>query len=146
MVFDHTIFVRSAPEAIFPMLADPQDFAPARLVPVLRKAPGGPTQAGTRWQEEVRFGPWRIRTRSLATSVERPRQLSMRWEGPFMHGDLSYTLEAMAGGTMLRQRETMVPEGPLRLFGGLVGRSLTRHLIRRMEDIRNLAERRSSTS
>lgn len=57
-----------------------------------------------------------------------------------MHGHLTYTFDPCPEGTRFRQQETLIAEGPLRPFSGIIGRSLARHLAARMDDIRILAE------
>ena len=141
MEFDHTVLVHAPPDVVYEIVAEPQDHAPRAVVAELVKEPPGATHAGTRWREAVRLGPFlEVRTRTEATVVDPPHPLEMRWRGPLMHGDLTYTLDACPEGTRFRQQETMAAVGPLRPFGGMVGRALARHLVARMEDIRVLAE------
>ncbi len=113
------------------------------MVPVLKKLTPGPTRAGTRWTEAVRLAPFvLLKTETVATAVDPPRLLTLSWKGPSMHGELTYTLRPVPGGTRFRQQETMVTDGVLRAVDRLVSRALARRLTQRMLDIRALAEAR----
>lgn len=79
---------------------------------------------------------------SRATLVEPDHRLAMTFTLPAMRGWLLYTFTPIRGGTKLRQEETLVFRGVLRPFSGFVGGMLGPRLQQRLEDIKELMERR----
>lgn len=143
--FDESVLILDAPGEVYAVLADVQDWALGTGSPVkaMDKIPPGPTRVGTRWREVVRIGPWLSMTMwSEVTEVVPDRLLAMRFWGASMEGDLTYTITAQEGDTVLRQQETMYAVGWLRPFDGLLGHLLRRRLARRLDDIADLLSSR----
>jgi uncharacterized protein YndB with AHSA1/START domain len=143
--FDLSVVVRRPPSAVFAVLADPQDYgdhSATSRVPVLTKSPAGPTGVGTRWHEVVRVAPFlRMTIRTVVTAIEANRRIVLDFAASWMHGTLEYTFEPTAdGGAVLRQQETLIPRGPLRLADRAIARMLRPNLVQRLEAIRDLLE------
>jgi hypothetical protein len=143
MDYDLSIAIRRPPEAVYAMLTEIQDFihGPGSPVPEMEKIPPGPTTVGTRWREVVRLLPFLTMTMwSEVTGVAPGRRLSEAFHGPLMSGQLNYEIDPTPDGSVLRQRETLEPHGPLRLVAGLMGRMLRPRLAARLVAIRDLLE------
>lgn len=143
MRFDGSVRIERSRQDVFAVLVDVQDWAtgPDSPVVLMEKLPGGPTAVGTQWRELVRLGFGRTLTMwSEVTDIEPGRLLALRFWGGHMRGDLVYTLTGDGTHSVLRQRETLVTEGPLRPFGWLVGFVLASRLSRRLQDLRDRIE------
>jgi hypothetical protein len=147
MDFDVSVRVRRPPDAVFAMLADIQDYVdPDSPVPEMEKIPVGPTKVGTRWREVVRLAPHFTMTMwSEVSGAEPGRRLDETFRGPWITGVLSYTIEPTDVGSLLRQRETLTPRGPLRLMAGPMERMLRPRIVQRLESIRDRLEAESAT-
>jgi hypothetical protein len=144
MDFDHSVAVRRPPEAVFAMLADIQEYihAPGSPIPEMEKIPPGTTAVGTRWREVVKLLPFLTMTVWTDCSTVVPgRRLELEWHGPGMTGHITYTMEPVEGGTVLRQVERVTPHGVLRPMEGLIDRMLRPRLTERLGAIRDLLER-----
>jgi hypothetical protein len=75
----------------------------------------------------------------VATLEPGSRMTETFWSS-WMRGTLDYTVVAEGRGTLLRQRETLTPKGPLRLFDRPIAAMLGPAVIRRLEAIRDLLE------
>lgn len=144
MQFDLSVKIRRTPTEALAFMADIQrynDDGTGSRVPVMEKIPAGPTRVGTRWREVVRVAPFlRMTIWSEVTAYEPARRLAESFRSSWMSGVLEYTVEPTADGTLLRQRETLTPRGPLRLLDGLIARPLRPNLVGRLEEIRALLE------
>lgn len=148
MDFDLAITIRRPPEAVWPVLDDIQAYAgtPGSPVPEMEKIPPGPVHVGTRWREVVRLLPGVTMTVwSEATAVEPDHRLEEDFRGPLMRGHLAYELEPVPAGCVLHQRETLTPQGPLRLVAGRMAGMLRPRLEHRLEEIRDLVEAGATT-
>jgi hypothetical protein len=137
--FDLLVTVRRRPDEVIAFMADVQRYGDhSPRVPEMEKIPAGPTCVGTRWREVVRLGPGlRMTVWSTATAYEPGRLLQLSFHASWMSGWLAYTVTPVPGGTLFRQRETLTPKGPLRLFDSQIGRMLGPSLIARLEAIRD---------
>jgi hypothetical protein len=107
----------------------------------MEKIPPGPTGAGTRWREVVRLLPFVTMTMwSDVVETVPGRRLAETFRGPWMTGRLTYEIEPTAGGSVLRQVETLTPQGPLRLVAGQMDRMLRSRLEARLRAIRDILE------
>lgn len=143
--FDLSVEVRRPPRDVFALLADVQehvDSAPAAARVRMTKEPPGRTSVGTRWHEQVRVAPgcW-MTVDTVATGVEEPVRLCLAFRSLWFTGRLTYTLEATADGTRLRQQETLRPRGPARRFAGSLDAGLRPRLLDRLAGIRDELER-----
>jgi hypothetical protein len=143
MEYDLSVTIHRPPDAIWAFLTEIQEYihAPGSPVPEMEKIPGGPTKLGTRWREVVRLAPGVTMTMwSQVTAIEPRRRLEESFRGPWMSGVLRYTIEPRDGGSLLRQRETITPHGPLRLLAPMLDRMLGPRLVTRLQDISRLLE------
>jgi hypothetical protein len=86
----------------------------------MAKQPSGPTARGTRCHEQVRIAPGLcLRIDSLVTQIEKPSLLGMDFHSHWFAGHLTYEIQAEAGGSVLRQHETLRPRA--RLFWNTPG-------------------------
>lgn len=143
--FDLSVVTRRPPVEVFALLADVQEHVggvPAAARVRMTKEPPGPTAVGTRWHERVRLAPgcW-MTVDSVATGVEEPARLCLAFRSRWFTGELTYTVEATAGGTRLRQRETLRPRGPARRFARAIDAGLRPRLLDRLADLRDELER-----
>mgnify|MGYP001822612452 FL=1 len=125
------------------MLADVQRYVdhPGSPIPEMEKIPAGPTTVGNRWREIVRLAPFITMTvLSEVTDIEPGRRLDETFSCPWMIDSISYSIEPDDGGSLLRQRETLTPHGPLRLVAGVMNRLLEPRPRARLEAIRELLE------
>ena len=113
----------------------------------MAKQPSGPTARGTRWHEQVRIAPglW-LRIDSIVTQIEKPSLLGMDFHSHWFVGHLTYEIQAEAGGSVLRQHETLRPRRPMRWLEKLIEPYLRRQLERRLQDIRQLLEREATSA
>lgn len=148
MDFDLSVAIGRPSEAVYAMLADIQEYVrPDSPVPEMEKIPAGPTKVGTRWREVVRLIPHLTMTMwSEVTALEPGRRLDETFRGPWMTGQLSYTVAPGDGGSILRQRETLTPRGPLRLLGRPMEGLLRPRLVARLASIRDLLEAPGATT
>ena len=111
----------------------------------MAKQPSGPTARGTRWHEQVRIAPglW-LRIDSIVTQIEKPCLLGMDFHSHWFAGHLTYEIQAEAGGSVLRQHETLRPRGPMLWLEKIIEPYLRRQLVRRLQDIRHLLERETT--
>ena len=146
MDFDLSVTIKRPPEAVYAVLADIQKYiVPGSSVPEMEKVPAGPTKVGTRWREVVRLIPHLTMTMwSEVTALEPGRRLDETFRGPWMTGQLSYTVAPSDGGSILRQRETLTPHGPLRVVGRQMHGMLRPRLVARLASIRTLLEAAAS--
>ena len=66
----------------------------------------------------------------------------MDFRSLWFSGHLTYEIEPAAGGSVLRQREALVPRRLLRPFGGVIERQLRPRLRQRLDDVRTVLEER----
>ncbi len=87
----------------------------------MAKTPSGPTVVGTCWHEQVRIMPgcW-LHIESVVAHIAEPSLLGMDFRSRWFAGHLTYEIEAEAGGSLLRQRETLQPRGPGRWLGKII--------------------------
>ncbi len=134
---------------MFAFLADIQDAEPIPRNAVVRmvKEPSGPTAVGTRWREQVRIVPgcW-LHVESVVTQIAEPSRLGMDFHSRWFGGHLTYEIEADAGGSLLRQEETLQPRGPVLWLEKIIEPYLRRQLMHRLQDIRQLLERETAAS
>lgn len=109
------------------------------------KEPSGPTAVGTRWHERVRLAPglW-LHVESVVTEISEPSRLGMDFHSNWFTGHLTYVIKADAGGSLLRQLETLYPRGPMLWLERIIEPYLGRQLVRRVQDIRQLLERQTT--
>ena len=145
--FDLSIRIGRPPSDVFAFLADIQDAEPIPQRAAVRmvKEPSGPTAPGTRWHEQVRIVPgfW-LRIESVVTQIAEPSRLGMDFHSPWFAGHLTYVIQADAGGSLLRQEETLHPRGPILWLEKIIEPYLRRQLLRRLQDIRHLLERETA--
>jgi hypothetical protein len=141
--FELSVTIRRPPAVVFAFLADVQDHEPIprRAAIQMTKIPPGPTAAGTRWQERVRLVPgWWMRVDSVVTEIDKPAVLGMDFRSIWCTGHLTYTIEATAQGSILHQRETLLPRWSLRPLAAWVDAGLRPRLLTRLAEIRALLE------
>jgi hypothetical protein len=141
--FELSVAIRRLPAEVFAFLADVQDHEPIprRAAVRMTKIPPGPTAAGTRWHEQVKLMPgWWMRVDSRVTQIDEPAVLGMDFRSIWCTGHLAYTIQATPQGSILHQRETLLPRWPLRPLGAWVDAGLRPRLLTRLADIRALLE------
>jgi hypothetical protein len=69
--------------------------------------------------------------------------LEYRWKGPGLHGTLSYEFKEEEGGTRLVQHQTLILEGPLKIFNLLVRSMFSRRINTRLIGIKAILEGRA---
>jgi Polyketide cyclase / dehydrase and lipid transport len=145
--YDLSIAIRRQPDEVFAFLADVQDAEPIpqRAAVTMVKEPAVPTAVGTRWHERVRIAPglW-LHVESVVTDVARPARLGMDFHSKWFTGHLTYEIQPDTSGSLLCQRETLQPRGPLRWLDRVIEPYLRRQLVRRLQDIRQLLERETT--
>lgn len=143
LTFDLSVAIRRPPGAVFTFLADVQEHEPIPRAAGIRmtKIPPGPTAAGTRWHEQVRLVPglW-MTVDSVVTQIGEPVVLGMDFRSIWCTGHLTYTIEATPEGSVLHQRETLLPRWPLRWLAARVDTRLRPRLLRRLAEIRALLD------
>jgi hypothetical protein len=147
--FDLSVGIGRPPADVYAFLADIQDAEPIprRAVVRMLKNPPGPTAVGTVWHERVRFAPglW-LHVDSVVTDAQPPRRLGMDARSPWFTGHLTYDIEpAGGGGSVLRQREELLPRPLLRPFRGVIEQQLEPRLRQRLDDIRRVLEERAGS-
>ncbi len=134
LTFDLSVAIRRPPAAVFAFLADVQEQVGAGIR--MTKIPAGPTAIGTRWHEQVRLAPglW-MPVDSVVTEIGEPVLLGMDFRSIWCTGHLTYTVEAAPQGSILHQRETLLPRWPLRWLAAWVDVRLRPHLLTRLAGI-----------
>lgn len=143
MYFELSIRIKRPPEDVFGFLRDKDLFPQPAHSPVLAldKTTAGPVGVGTCYLEVVRMLPLvRAEIRSRITRFEPPRFLEEDFAGAAMSGHLAYEFVPEGTETLLIQRETLEPHGPLRLIAGLIERSLDAKLRERLDSIQHVLE------
>ncbi|HET8561265.1 MAG TPA: SRPBCC family protein [Marmoricola sp.] len=140
-VIDVSVEIPLPAEVVWDFLADIQDAEPIPRRAVLRmvKEPPGPTVAGTRWHEAVRFVPglW-LHVESVVTQASRPSLLAMTFHSRWWSGDLRYEITDRSGGCLLRHRETVLPHLLLRPLTGWIEHRLRSRVLERLRDIHDV--------
>jgi hypothetical protein len=72
--------------------------------------------------------------------IRQPSLLAMDFNGAWLHGHLTYTIDTSPEGTTLQQREALRLRWPLRWFTTRVERRLRAQLSRRLAELRDLLE------
>ena len=107
----------------------------------MTKIPPGPTAVGTRWHERVKLMPgWWMRVDSVVTEIDQPAVLGMDFRSIWCTGHLTYAIEATAEGSILHQRETLLPRWPLRPLATWGDAGLRPRLLARLVEIQALLE------
>jgi hypothetical protein len=115
--FDLSVAIGRRPADVYAFLADVQDAEPLPRRAAVRmvKDPPGPTRVGTVWREAVRLVPglW-LHVDSVVTEAQPPHRLGMDARSPWFTGHLTYEVKPAEDGSVLRQREELVPrqQGP----------------------------------
>jgi deazaflavin-dependent oxidoreductase (nitroreductase family) len=146
---DLAIAIRRPPHDVYALLADIQDAEPIprRAVVQMVKNPAGPTVAGTRWHERVRFAPGRwLHVDSEVTDADPPSRLGMDFHSRWFTGHLTYDIDGTADGIVLHHRETLRPRLLLRASAPFIQRHLEAHIQTRLEDIKRLLETRDASA
>ena len=140
MYFELSVAIERPPSDVFAFLRD-KDLYPQQAdspVLALEKTTVGAAGVGTRYREVVQMLPFaRGEMLSQITRFEPPRYLEEDFHGAGMRGHLAYEFVPDGDGTVLIQRETLEPVGLLRVFSGLIERSLSTKLQERLESIRD---------
>ena len=138
---DLCIDIPLPPAVVWDFLADIQDAEPIprRARVRMSKDPPGPTRAGTRWHESVRFAPgtW-LHVESVVTQAVRPALLAMAFHCRWWSGELRYEITPTSRGCLLRHRETLTPAPLLQPLAGSIGRRLRVRIHERLGDIHDL--------
>ncbi len=139
MEFDLSVTVRRRPDEVLAFMADVQRYGDqSPRVPEMTKIPDEPTRVGTRWREVVRLAPGlRMTVWSEVIAYDPAQSLVESFHASWMSGRLAYTVTPVPGGTLFRQRETLTPNGPLRLFDAQIAGMLGPNLMARLEAIRD---------
>jgi hypothetical protein len=139
LAFELSVAIRRPPAAVFAFLADVQEHTSAGVR--MTKIPPGPTAVDTCWHEQVRLVPgWWMRVDSVVTEIGEPAVLGMDFRSIWCTGHLTYTIQATTEGSILHQRETLLPRWPLRPLAVWVDAGLRPRLLTRLADIRALLE------
>ncbi|MFI7121712.1 SRPBCC family protein [Amycolatopsis sp. NPDC049868] len=143
LTFDLSVEIRRPPATVFALLADIQDFEPIPrdAVVTLVKEPSGPTEVGTRWHERVRLAPhiW-LHVENLVSEADAPHRLTIDARSSWMTAHLTYEIEPVADGSVLRQHETLRLRALPRWLGPYIERRLRPRLHRRLSDIKAILE------
>lgn len=143
MLFELSAFIRRSPADVFRFFKDIDKHPRDRrsIVPVLEKTTPGPTQVGSQYREIVRLRPGlTMQINSVLTACQQASFLAYEWTGPWMEGELEYTFTPENGGTRLTQKQTIQPQGLLRLFTPLMRWSFRIQVGRRLESIKNFLD------
>ncbi len=84
-------------------------------------------------------GLW-LHIESVVTQIAEPSRLGMDFHSHWFAGHLTYEIHAEAGGSLLRQRETLQPRKPMRWLEWIIEPYLRRQLVRRLQDMQQLLE------
>jgi hypothetical protein len=143
MEFELVIHIRRPPDDVFLFLRDKDKFPQAEDSPVLllEKTTPGPHGVGTRYREVVQMLPF-VKGEMLSeiTHYEPGERLGEDWQGAGLKGHLTYLFIPENDGTRLIQRETVRPQGLLRLMAPLIKSMLGRRLQKRLHDIKLILE------
>jgi carbon monoxide dehydrogenase subunit G len=141
--FEITVTIARPPQDIFAFLRDKDQFPQKSDSPVLvlEKTTPGAVGVGTQYREVVQMLPF-VRGEFLSeiTRYEPHRFLEEDFRGAGMKGHLAYEFVPEGTSTTLIQRESLELVGPLRLFGSVIEKLLSRHLQERLESIKNELE------
>jgi hypothetical protein len=77
---------------------------------------------------------------SAATKIEPPRRLAMDFRSRYFAGHLTYDITATEGGTIVRQREILLPRRHLQWAGPWIQRRLEPRVKQRLENLKSLME------
>jgi len=128
---------------VFAFLADMRNHPQEEGTKVLlvEKTTSGPIGAGTRFRETVEMLPRvRVEMFSEVTAYEPYERIAFTWRGGGMEGALELSLAAQNGGTHLTLRETIRPQGLMRLGEPLIRRAFDNTLLKRLEGLKRVLE------
>lgn len=110
LTFDLSVEIRRPPAAVFALLSDIQDFEPIPRDTVVKtvKEPSGPTAVRTRRHEKVELAPfvW-LHVENLVSEVDAPHLLAIDAHSSWMTAHLTYRIEPLGDGCVLRQHENL---------------------------------------
>ncbi len=143
MKFEISAVILRPTEQVFGFFKDVDRHAGQKgtLVPAYEKITPGPVGVGTRYREVVQLLPFM--TGEILTEVvalEPDRRLAYRYVALGMAGELTYSFEAVEGGTRIVQQQSLLPGGVLRLFGPVIGALFSWMIKRRLAGIKGLLE------
>lgn len=131
MEFEACVDIACSSQAAFAFLRDKHDIVQAKRSPVLaiEKATAGPVGVGSRFHEVVRLLPGvHGAIVSEVTCCEPCRRLEEDYVGAGMRGHLAYELVQRPFGCRLLQRQTLEPQGPLKLLSPVIAPAFGRRL------------------
>lgn len=119
MQFSNTFSINRRPAEVFAFLARFENVPRWNYaISDTRKITAGPVGVGSRYRQ-VRTLPTRSEETFEVTEFDPDRRLTIDGAlGPF-HGEVSYLLEPVAGGTTLTNTASLQASGPLRLVAPL---------------------------
>lgn len=121
MLLDMSVVIDRPVDQVFAFVRDIDKQELGDRVVTIEKATPGPPRTGTQYRETIRmpFGRQGDLLMEI-TRLEAPSHLSVRFQGPVMHGTIDYTLESSDRGTDLHQHEELSYTGwawPVNLLG-----------------------------
>lgn len=141
--FDLSVVVGRPPADVYAFLADIQEAEPIPRRAGVRmvKDPPGPTTVGTVWHESVRVAPglW-LHVDTAVTEAQPSRRLGLAFRSLWFTGHLTYEIDAVPGGSVLRQREELSPRLLLRPVGRSIAARLRPRLRQRLDEIRQILD------
>jgi len=111
------IVVERPAEVVFAFVSDPANTP--RYQPDIvssRIETPGPVRRGTRFQETMKVGPWRIDSSCEVVEHERPRVVTFAGTGRMLRYRCQLTFESVPQGTRIRIAGTAQPQGWWRLM------------------------------
>ena len=106
MLLDLSVAIDRPVEEVFAFIRDIDKQRHGDRVASIEKVTPGSIRVGTQYRERVRM-PFGRQGELLIeiTKLDPPHQLSTRFQGPVMHGEIAYTLTPSDQGTHLHQLE-----------------------------------------
>jgi uncharacterized protein YndB with AHSA1/START domain len=143
MQFELSTVIDRTPPEVFAFLADMRNHPQEEGTKVLHveKTTSGPIGAGTRFREVVQMLPLvRVEMISEVTAYEPDQRVIFTWRGGGMEGELALAFKLQNGSTRVALRETIRPQGLMRLAEPLIGRAFEDTQARRLEGLKRTLE------
>lgn len=143
MEFEFKTVINRPREDVFAFFrdVDQQGGRKGSIVPVLDKTTPGPVSIGTRYYEVVQIMPFVTgKVFTEVVGIVPYRLLAYRFVALGMKGELTYLFQATSEGTVVVQKQSLLPGGMLKLFGPIIGALFSMMATARLAGIKNLLE------
>jgi carbon monoxide dehydrogenase subunit G len=127
--FNKSVFIKRSPQEVFDVITDPPKSAQWQsFIDSAEWTSSGPAGVGSTWKTEGKFMGRNVDAKFKVTGWEPPRMVSFKsTNGPYPM-EVTNTLEAQDGGTLLTSKGQADIGGFFKLAEGLVGKQIEKQI------------------